>query len=334
MRRMFAAATALLATLPLRVAGAQSPVCTAQAPALRDACQKGADMFALLAPQVNGALAAGGPVLGSARSSNGISIGLRVNAVDGRVPDLTSVRLGITGATASTFGTKRAPIPAPTLDLALGIFPGVFVGVQRILAVDALVNVAYIPNRAIDDFSVRTTNGSLKLGYGARVGLLADRFLVPAVAVSYFRRSLPTASFTTTFSSGVSGVTTPDTLELGNLNVQNDALRLSLSKKLGFLELGGGVGQDRYTTAMQLRARVSVSSTAGVPPVSGGATFQQILKRNVAYGSAALNVFRLRLAAEAGSTFGGDSVQTFNTFTNSKINEQRLFGSVGVRVLF
>jgi hypothetical protein len=60
----------------------------------------------------------------------------------------------------------------------------------------------------------------------------------------------------------------------------------------------------------------------------------QTLQRNAAYGSVALNIFKLRLAAEVGSTFGGDSVSTYNTFTDGKLNEQRLFGSVGLRLSF
>lgn len=310
---------------------AQSAQCTAQAAAVRDACQKGTDIFMMLAPQVNGALTGGGPVLGSSRAVRGLSIGLRLNAVDGRVPDIANVQLSSTGIVRSTIPTKRIPVPGPALDVAVGLFPGLFVGVQRIFAVDALVNVAYIPSRNIQDFSVKTTNGSLKLGYGARVGILADRMLMPAVAVSYFRRSLPTASFSTTFTSSVSGVTTRDTISLTNLSIRNDALRLSISKKLGFIEIGGGVGQDTYRTSTELHARVapSIGST-----IAGDAALSQQIKRNAAYGSLSLNVFKLRIGAEAGSIFGGDSLSTYNTFTDGKLNEQHLFGAVGLRLSF
>ena len=310
---------------------AQSTQCTGQAAALRDACQKGTDIFEMLAPQVNGALTGGGPVLGSSRAVRGLSIGLRVNAVDGRAPDLANVRLSSTGIVRSTIPTTRVPVPGPAVDVAVGLFPGVSLGLQRVLAIDALVNVAYIPSRDIKDFTVKTTNGSLKLGYGARVGLLADRMLMPAVAVSYFRRSLPTASFSTTFTSSVSGVTTNDSLVLNKLSIRNDALRLSLSKKLGFIEIGGGVGQDKYRTSTILHARVSPSIGSSV---TSDVTLNQEIKRNAAYGSLALNLFKLRIGAEAGSIFGGDSLATYNTFTDGKLNEQHLFGSVGLRLSF
>jgi hypothetical protein len=325
------AAIALFAGAIAFPLSAQSAQCTGSAAVIRDACQKGTDIFTMIAPQVQGALAGGGPVLGSSRAVRGLSIGLRVNAVDGRVPDIGAVSLSPTGVVRSTIPTKRVPVPAPTLDVAIGLFPGVNVGLQRILSVDALVNVAYIPSRDLEDFSIKATNGSLKLGYGARIGLLADRMLMPAVAVSFFRRSLPTMSFSTSFESSIASVTTKDSVSLSNLGIENDAVRLSVSKKLGFLELGGGVGQDSYRTFSQLAARVTPSVG---PSVAGIFALTQKVKRNAAYGSVALNILKLRIAAEGGSTFGGDSVTTFNTFTDGKLNAQRLFGSVGLRVSF
>lgn len=321
---------ACMVTLALPLA-AQSAQCVAQPIALRDACQKGTDIFTMLSPQIHGALAGGGPVLGSSNAVRGFSVGLRVNAVDGRVPDVRNLSLSTSGIARSTIPTTRIPLPAPVLDIAIGVFPGFFVGVQRLLSVELLANVAYVPNRSIEDFSVRAANGSLKLGYGARVGLLADRLVMPAVAVSYFRRSLPTATFSTGLPSTSLGATTSDSLILGDLSIRNDALRLGISKKLGFLEVGGGVGQDRYRTFSQLRARVTPPVGASV---TGAFVLTQEIKRNAAYGSIALNILKLRLAAEAGSTFGGDSIATYNAFTDGKLNSQRLFGSVGLRLGF
>ncbi len=314
--------------LPL---SAQSAQCASQAIALRDACQKGTDIFMMLAPQVNGALTGGGPVLGSSRSGHGLSIGIRVNAVDGRVPDPSKISLSANGVVKSAIPTKHVPVPAPTLDVAVGLFPGVFLGLQRVLSLDALLNVAYIPNRDISDFSIKTTAGSLKLGYGGRIGLLSDRLFVPAVAVSFFRRSLPTASFSTSFTSATGAIATRDSLALEDLAIENDAIRISLSKKLGFIEIGGGVGQDTYRTSTALHARVTPSIG---PAVAGDFTLAQNIKRNAAYGSFAINVFKIRLGAEVGSTFGGDSVSTYNTFTDGKVNENHMFGSVGLRLSF
>lgn len=310
---------------------AQSAQCASQPFAVRDACQKGTDIFTMLAPQVQGALAGGSPVLGASNAVRGFSVGLRVNAVDGRLPQLGNVRLATDGIARSVIPAKRVPLPAPVLDVAIGAFPGFVVGVQRLFSVDLLANVAYIPHRTIEDFSVRASNGSLKLGYGARVGLLPDGRVMPAIALSYVRRSLPTAMLATGVPSTVLAATTDDSLSLGELSMRNDALRFAISKKLGFLEFGGGVGQDRYRTFSQLRVRVTPPLGA---PVAETFALTQKITRNAAYGSMAMNILKLRLAAEAGTIFGGDSLATYNDFTDGKPNEQRLFGSVGLRLGF
>ena len=330
--RSLAAVAALcagsLAAAPL---AAQSSQCTSQAVALQDACQKGTDIFTMLMPQVQGALAGGGPVLGSSRGVRALSIGVRVNAVDGVVPDLTTATLSVTGMQQTTFDTKKVPVPMPVVDIGLGIFPGFNIGVQRLFALDALVNASYMPKYESTDFSVKPTKGAFKFGYGARLGILADKLFVPAVSVSYFRRQVPSATISTSFESTISGFPVKDSLALSELSSRNDAIRISASKKLMFLEIGGGVGQDTYQTFAQLNAKVSPTIVA---PVSGQFVLTQKAKRNVAYGSVALNIFKLRIAAEAGQISGGDSLATYNSFTDGKLNEKKLFGSVGIRLNF
>ncbi len=333
---VFALGTSALGSSALSAPlSAQSPQCTAQVSGLRDACQKGTDLFSMLTPQVNGAIAGGGPTLGTARTSNGITIGLRLNAVDGRIPDLSGVKLSATGIVQSTIPTSRAPIPMPTVDAAFSVIPGFNVGVQRIMAVDVLANVAYLPTRDLEDFSVGATKSSFKVGYGLRVGLLADRLMAPAVSVSYFRRTLPTSRIAASLPINASGSAQRDSITLDELSLRSDALRLSVSKRLGFLEIGGGAGQDRYRAFTQLRARVTpVVLGSPIAPVSGAFVLTQEIARNTAYGSLGLNLGKVHLGAELGATFGGDSVVTYNTFTDGKLNARRLYGSAGLRVSF
>lgn len=322
------AAIAALSALSTPVAGQATACQSLPAVATRDACQKGLDIFVLTVPQVQGALAGGGAVLGSARPVNGLSLGLRINAVDGRLPDLGSIALSSTGIVRSTIATVRVPVPVPTLDVAIGIIPGWSIAGQRLFSLDGLVSVGYVPSESYQGFEVATKRGSLKMGFGGKLGLLDDRLLLPAVSVSFFRRSLPTTSFSVSFAPRFGG-TVRDSIVLDETTVQNDAIRLSVSKRLGAIEIGGGIGQDRYRTFTQVRTRITAA---------GGATSAGIIgvsrqdERNAAYGSLALNVLRLRIGAEFGATFGGDSIATFNTFANDNINTRRLFGSVGVRV--
>lgn len=326
-----ALSASVLAASPLVAQSGPSAQCTSQPTAIQDACQKGTDIFTMLMPQIQGALGGGGPVLGSSRGVRGLSIGVRVGAVDGVVPDVTSVTLSGTGMVQTNFPTKKVPVPMPAVDVAVGLFPGVNVGATRILALDALVNVAYMPKYTSKDFSVQPQKSAWKVGYGGRVGVLADRGIVPALAVSFFRREVPTTTFATSFNSSVFGIATQDSLSLAQLSIRNDAIRIATSKKLGFIEIGGGVGQDTYRTFAQLNAKVTPSIG---PAASGTFVLTQQVKRNAAYGSLALNLFGLRVAAEAGQLFGGDSLATYNTFQDGKLNEKKLFGTAGIRLSF
>ncbi len=334
--RRAALALVLMAVLASPQLTAQSSQCTAQAVASRDACQKGTDLFLMLAPQLSGALAGGGAMIGTARMANGLSLGLRLNVVEGQVPELGAVSISSTGAVQSTIETKRTPVPMPTFDAAFSLIPGFNAGRQRILAVDLLASVAYVPTSDLEAFSVRTTNGAFKIGYGARVGLLADAGALPAVSVSYLRRTLPTSDIAASLPiNGLSGSAGRDSIALGALSLRADALRASISKRIGFVEIGGGAGQDRYRNFAQLRTQVTpVILGAPLPPVRSLYVVTQTLTRNAVYGSLALNFGRVHLGAELGQTFGGDSVTTFNTFTDGKVNAARRFGTAGLRVRF
>jgi hypothetical protein len=310
--------------------------CAALPVQLRDACQKGTDIFNLVAPQLNGAIAGGNAVLGTANTLGGfgkISIGVRATAVDGRVPNLSGITLAQTGAVQTTFATERAPVPAPAVDVALGVFKGLPVGVNRLFSLDAIANVAYVPTRTVEDFSVSTTDGSLKLGYGGRVGITRDGFGIPAISVSYLRRELPTTnlSFTTTGVT-VGGIARVDSVGLTGLSLRTESIRVALSKKLGFLEIGGGAGQDDYTTAAGIRAAVSTLPAGLV--VAQEVRFAQTQRRRLYFGSFAINFPVLKLAVEGGQIQGGDPIATYNRFTDLASDASRLFASAGVRISF
>ena len=329
--------TSMLALGALTAAslGAQSSQCLSQPVVARDACQRGTDLFLMLAPQLSGAIAGGGAVLGTARTVNGFSLAVRLNVVEGQLPDRSVLAFSTTGIVQSTISTRRAPIPVPTLDATLSLIPGFTVGRQKILSVDALVNMTYVPTSNLEDFSVGPAKSAVKAGYGTRVGLLADTRFTPAVSVSYVRRTLPTSNIATSVPINAAGSSQRDSMTLSELSLRTDATRLSISKRLGFLEIGGGAGQDRYRGFSQLRTRVT-TVVFGAPrvPVESAYVVTQELVRSSAYASLGLTVGRVQLGAEAGSTFGGDSVQTYNRFADGKLSASRRFGSAGLRVRF
>jgi hypothetical protein len=243
------------------------------------------------------------------------------------VPDIDGLTLSATGVQASQVTTTSAPVPAPVADIGVGVFPGVRVGHTRMFSLDAIVNVAYLPDASVDDLSLIVRGERLKFGYGGRIGFLRDSGTTPAISVSYIRRDLPTADLTASFQGGTGGT---DQLALRGFSMSTDALRVSISKKLSVFELGGGAGRDTYRTTLGIAATVNEAGSTG----GATTTIVQRLTRNVAYLSLALNLPVIKLAAEVGQASGGTTVSTINTFVNGGANAARRFASAGVRLSF
>jgi len=190
-----------------------------------------------------------------------------------------------------------------------------------------VVNVAYLPDADVDDFSVVAASLNQKFGYGGRVGLTRDAHLIPAISASYIRRDLPTADLTASFQGGTGGT---DAISLTGFSVSTEAIRLSVSKKLGFIEIGGGAGRDTYDTRLNIGATVNEGGNTGGASVS----LVQQTKRDIVYASLAFNLPLLKLAAEVGQASGGTVLNTFNEFPDGGQNEARRFASAGIRISF
>src|SRR5437868_2623211 len=99
-----------------------------QARASQDACQKAIDLFKYLAPQLGTAIAGGNPTLGQGGNLGGLghfSAGLRLNAVQGSLPQVQNVTPSVQGAQQTQFPTKTQLLPMPTADLPIGVFKGI-----------------------------------------------------------------------------------------------------------------------------------------------------------------------------------------------------------------
>ena len=295
-----------------------------------DACQKAVDLFSFMMPQFGQALSGGGAILGTANTLGGLgkfSLNLRVSAVEGRVPDVDDITLSPLGARASQIRTSSAPVPAPVVDVGVGLFKGFPVGVTRLFSLDGIVNVAYLPDVDVEEVSLVVPGKRFKFGYGGRIGLTRDAHLIPAISASYIKRDLPTADLTASFQGGTGGT---DALSLTGFSVGTEAYRLSVSKKLGFIEIGGGAGRDTYDTRLNISASVNEGGNTG----GASTTLVQQTKRDVVYASLAFNLPLLKLAAEVGQSSGGTSLNTFNTFVDGGQNEARRFASAGIRISF
>ena len=321
--------SALVASTP-DPAGAQGGVIDAQCRAgtlnervTQDACQKALDLFQFMAPQLGAALTGGNAVLGEHSALRGFghfSLGLRANAVQGQLPRVDQRTPALTGALSSNYTTTSEFVPAPVVDAAIGLFRGVPFPGSYALGVDALVNIAYIPSVDGNGLSVEVPDGSLKFGFGGRLGLLAETFATPGIAVTVIQRELPTVN--------VRGRVSGDDIRVDNVQVRNTAWRVVAGKNLTILGLTVGAGQDRYDT----RADAQVTINRVVPSVTSSVVSgRQAFTRTNIFANAALNLASARLVAEVGRASGG-TLATFNTFDGHRADDARTYASLGLRV--
>ncbi|HJP61560.1 MAG TPA: hypothetical protein VJ865_16245 [Gemmatimonadaceae bacterium] len=306
-----------------------SPGVPDQQRASQDACQKAIDLFQYMAPQLGTLIAGGNPTLGQGSTLGGLghfSAGIRVNVLQGSLPQVQNVTPSVNGATSTQFETKDQYLPMPTADLAIGVFKGIPLPLTNVGGVDLLVSASYIPEFNNSGVSVKVPNGSLKLGYGVRLGIIQESLLTPGVAVSYLVRSLPTVN--------IAGNSGGDSLYVSNLDVSTKAWRVTASKSLIFFSLAAGVGQDKYDARTDVGAFVAARA---VPPVPASratpVTLTQGLTRTNVFGDLSMNLLLFKLNAEIGQVSGG-TIDTYNTFSGKQPADSRLYGSVGARFGF
>ena len=289
----------------------------------QDACQKAVDIFAFMTPQLGIGLVGGNATLGATSALGGIghfSIGVRGNATRGRVPQVSEVSYAVTGADQSDFGVQDQVVGLPAVDAAVGLFGGLPFGLSHALALDGLVSATYGPAFSNSNMAVSLPDGSLKLGYGARLGVLAESFAIPAVSVTYLRRDLPTTS--------ISAASGDDDIAVSGISVKTSAWRAVAGKSLGFFGIALGAGQDMYDN--RASASVRVNDAGGV--VDGGPynLSQKVTRANM-FADFSLNFPFIKLAAEGGRVSGG-KIDTYNTFSGKRADDALTYASVGIRL--
>jgi hypothetical protein len=299
-----------------------------QARASQDACQKAIDLFQYMAPQLGTSITGGNATLGQGGNLGGLghfSLGFRVNAVQGSLPQIQNTSVSVNGAQSTQFETKTQILPMPTADLAIGIFKGLPLAITNVGGVDLLVSAAYLPEFNNSGVSVKVPDGSLKLGYGARVGILQESLLVPGVSVSYLVRDLPTVNIAANSGS--------DSLYVNKLALKTKAWRVTASKSLLFIGLAVGFGQDKYESSTDIRAHVAARPPLTQPANAGPVSLAQDLTRTNIFADLSMNLLLLKLTGEIGQVSGG-TINTYNTFSGKQAADSRIYGSVGARFGF
>jgi len=327
-------ATLMFVTSAALGAQAVSPQCTvtpAVAGSALDICRKAADLFAFVVPQVGVALSGGNPVLGEGGTLGGWgkrSVTFRVTAVDGRLP-VKSVPLTLqrSGAVGDDFGADRAPVPMASIDAAIGVLTGIPVGVTNVGGVDLLVGATAVPTVKKGSFDLEPDGRGIAFSYGARIGLLQESSFVPGISVSYLRRALP--------SMDANSTTTNDTVQVRNVSLTSQALRLVASKRFVFIGLAAGIGQDKITGNADLSAVVNEPLLGTSQRVAiTFPTLRESVTRNTAFVNASLGLSAARLVVEIGRSNAGTVRETLNTFDGRRANEAYTYGSAGLTVRF
>lgn len=302
---------------------ARCPGVTLTDRAAQDACQKAVDIFGFMTPQLGIGLVGGNATLGTGGALGGVgrfSIGIRGNGIRGRVPQVGDVDAAVTGAVRSDYGIENQIVGLPTVEGALGLFGGVPLGVTRALALDALVSATYVPELSRSNVAVSLPDGSLKVGFGGRLGVLTESFATPSVSLTYLKRDLPTASIEA--SSG------DDRIAVNDISVKTTAWRAVAGKSVGFFGLAIGGGQDEYDS----RASGSVRVNEGPLTFNGGPyAMSQTVKRTNIFADASLNFPFVKFAVEIGRVSGG-TIDTYNTFSGKRADDALTYASVGLRI--
>lgn len=301
--------------------------------ATQDACQLAQDLFQIMAPQLGISLTGGNATLGQGGTLGGLghfSVGLRANVVGGTLPQIQQVRLQTTGRVqrqgSAAVPTENQILGLPTAEVGIGVFKGIPLGLTNVGGVDLLLSASYVPKVETDAVTIDVAS-PLKLGFGARVGLLQESLVVPGVSVTILRRGLPKATITGATADG-------DTLFVRDLDVQTTAWRLVASKSLLMFGLAAGVGQDRYASSTDVQATVQLRGL----PLSQRATSNRVamaqeLTRTNYFVDLSLNLPFTKLVLEVGQVSGGE-VTTYNAFSGKAADASRTYGSLGLRIGF
>ena len=311
------------AALPV---AAQDPGCAQTGPEVSNVCSGAADLFRYMTPQLAGLIAAGNTTLGEAGTIGGwgkFAVSIRGNILAASIPQMENLN----PVAPNDRSPRQIPVVdrflrMPALDGVVGVFNGWPLGVTRVGGVDLLASAFYLPEYEADGLGLKLRDGSLKLGWGARVGIVQEAQAIPAVGFSWAKRELPRAHLSARGTAG--GFYR---YEVNDLRINTSSWRLTASKSSSTIfGLAAGLGQDRYDSRGEPTG-VLGSGTTGPPRM------RQRLTRNTYFADLTIRTPVGKLVAEAGMVRGGD-VDTYNTFIGKSANAARFYSSFGFGMVF
>ena len=287
-------------------------------PQARNICNAAVDGTRAFHPLAGGLVSGGNPDLGRGGALGGFGHGavtVRANAGSISVP---SLEYDGTGTTVEQ--EDEIVFPAPLLEAAVGVWKGLSGG---LLAVDLLGAALLLPDD-IDDLTVdpdATSFGgvAIGLGYGARIGILPARGVVPGLSVTLMRRHVPRVQY--------GDVEAGDDYSYA-VDLAATGVRLVAGSTLGPVALAAGVGRDRYTGDALVRVRDPLGTT-----LVGEAELELDASRTILFADAGLSLGFVALVGELGWQSGTDEpLET--TFEGFDPEAGMVFGGIGLRVGF
>jgi hypothetical protein len=283
-------------------------------PSVLPACTLVLDAATAFQPVLGAIVSGGNPVAGTAGALGGLgrlTVSARLSLIGGSLPDL-----GVTGQFPVPTRFSGV-VPASQVDAAVGLFRGLRDG---ILAVDALGAVVGVPIGAVSDLwalpgDAHVGGFLLGFGYGARIGLGNGRAAIPALSLSYMRRSLPRLQYGNPPSA-------TDVVAF-DMDLRADNYRVEAGWRLGLLDLATGAGVDHYVSALRLRGQTATSAFWVSP-------FDLTATRRVLFLDAGVRLAPARLVSELGYQTGSNQ-RVFTTFSDINPHAGHLFGGVGLQ---
>lgn len=304
------------AALPVQ---AQAPECSPYVSSAQRVCEAAVDGTRAFHPVIGVLISGGNPTIGSAGALGGLghaSLTVRANAVEVVLPDLA-----YNGSNTAVPAGEKFWAPAPLIEGVLGIYKGVGAG---LLAVDLLGSAQLLPTDQINHLTVdagarKVGDTAIGLGYGARIGLLRETGLLPAVSVSIMRRDIPQIIY--------GDVPAGDRYSYGvDLHATN--LRLVASKRLLLFDLAGGFGWDKYTGDAVIRFRDPIT---GIPQPAVPVELDN--SRVLTFVNAGMSLSVVRLTGEVGYQ-GGRDQHLSTEFEDFDTTMGKFFAGLGLRVGF
>jgi hypothetical protein len=282
-------------------------------------CNAAVDGASLFTPVAGVLITGGNPFLGATNGLGGfghLDVTIRANATTVVIPDFS-----YNGEGTTVGSQQKLFAPAPLVEGALGIFPGIHRGQ---FAVDLLGSAQLLPTTLIHDVHIDVNAnkiGTIALGFGigGRVTLIPARRGAPGLSVSVMHRGLPRI--------GVGDILSGDQFSyITALNTTE--YRATAAARLGAVRLGVGGGWNHYSTDAEI-IFVDPVTDAEQPPINLAIRDTRAL----GYIDAGVGAGIFYLIGEVGAQRGKD-LGLVTTFADNDPTETRLFASIGLRFGF